>query len=158
MAHLTMDFTKYQMYSYIIPTYVENFIKNKQSWSPIQPPRLPEIESKIYIPSSHIFIKHLHWMCYVDNTKIMAFWTVFFFKNFSLVWLLNLAWICNHTWIKFVRLEPCPCSCWCIGMKVCKFWIWPLVTYTAVAEAMIAWSQWNFQQRCVRYQSTFGIY
>ena len=53
MAHLTMDFTQYQMYSYIIPTYNENFIKIKQLRSPIQSPRLPEVRFKIYIPSGH---------------------------------------------------------------------------------------------------------
>ena len=40
---------------------------------------------------------------------------------------------------------------WWEQCEICKFWIWPLVTSMAVAEAMIAWSQWNFQQKWLRY-------
>ena len=34
---------------------------------------------------------------------------------------------------------------------VCKFWIWPPIVLEAVAEAILAWSQWNFQNLKVRY-------
>ena len=44
-----------------------------------------------------------------------------------------------------------------IVCEFCQFWIWPLNTLEAVAEAMIAWSQWNFQDLWVRYKSKFGI-
>ena len=85
MAHLTMDFTKYQMHYNVIPTYVENFIKIKQLWSPIQPPRLPEVRSKIYISSGH----SLSNMCIYCLWMIPKKWLAelhLFLKNFSLVW------------------------------------------------------------------------
>ena len=55
MAHLKIDFTKYQIYFDIIPTSAENFIRITLSGPPIQPPRLPEVKFKIYIPSGHSF-------------------------------------------------------------------------------------------------------
>ena len=39
----------------------------------------------------------------------------------------------------------------------CKFWIWSHIVLEALAEAMLAWFKWNFQDNLVRYQSEFGI-
>ena len=42
-------------------------------------------------------------------------------------------------------------------MIVCKFWTFPPTPFEAVAETILAWSQWNFQISRVRYESWFGI-
>ena len=36
---------------------------------------------------------------------------------------------------------------------VCKFLIWPPIVLEAIAEAILAWPQWNFQILWVKYQS-----
>ena len=42
-------------------------------------------------------------------------------------------------------------------MIVCKFWIFPPTPFEAVAETILAWSQWKFLKMWVRYKSEFGI-
>ena len=66
------------------------------------------------------------------------------FPNVMRLFELNL-WDWNNAFSYYcLSWEQC---------KICKFWIWPLNALEAVAEAIIAWSQLNFQDIWVRYKS-----
>ena len=51
MADLIIRFAKYQINFNISPTRFENFIKFKQVWPQLQPPRQLEVKLKIYTQS-----------------------------------------------------------------------------------------------------------
>ena len=150
MAHLTIKFAEYQIYFYIRPTYPENFIKIQQAWSKLQSQKHLEVKLKIYALSLLSSQERQWWKNWFKKK-----WEVFYSNNLIifgrvqvLIWKMSLnkknflgainfnTGIQKH-WnqIKWIHSK-------CV--KVCIFWIWPLIALEAVAEAILASSQWNF--------------
>ena len=79
---------------------------------------------------------------HLENCRKMSLSKNKFFKAISFI-TMN-----QKKWNQFRQIH---------NQLVCKIWIWPLNALEAVPEAMIAWSQWNFQYIWVRYKRKFGI-
>ena len=154
MVHLIIRFAKCKIIFSILSTSFENFIGIKHVWPQLQPPRHLEVKLKIYAIS-------LIWCHERQNWKKMHSFSLRnysnnimdFFKTQILNW--KMSWdkkifskdsnfdtkIQKH-WNQIRRIH---------NNFVCKFWIWPPIVLEAVAEAILAWSQWNFQNLKVRY-------
>ena len=80
-------------------------------------------------------------------------------NNLTKFWKLQISnWKMSLSKIKFskainftaVNQKKWNQSKWIHNQLVCKFWIWPLIALEAVAEAILAWFQWNFQDTWLR--------
>ena len=160
MVHLMIKFAKYQIYFYILPTFSETFIGIKQVWSELQPPRPLEVKFKIYTPIDHGFTWSdscdyeswlwKQWLMKICSCPkdIFKFDICNFSKSMSLfdsnLWGLKIPFVNTHSYESKT-------------MIVCKFWTFPPTPFEAVAETILAWSQWNFLKIWLRYKSQFDI-
>ena len=145
-------FATYQMNFNISPTRFENFIEIKQVWPQLQPPRPLEVKLKIYTQSRYGFSwsyssvsKFCHQNYWILKSyscpKTFSSLTSAFFKN---PWgYLNNFWEWNNAFFNFVSHET-------KSMILCKFWVWPPSVFEAVAEAILGWPQWIFQNLWIR--------
>ena len=101
---------------------------------------------------------HLIWfLCFnIMVVKSKAYEKFFMTKRHFSVWDLQFFKIQEVIWIKSLKLKLTFCQ-ESKTMIACKIWTWPPSAFEAVAEAILAWSQWNFLEMWARYESKFGV-
>ena len=87
--------------------------------------------------------------------KVTGFWKVVLVSRHFSVWYLQcqkiheIHWMISETktitFSNFVSHDT-------KSMILRKFWAWPPGVFEAVAEAILTWSQWNFQNLLIRYK------
>ena len=149
MAHLTIKFAKYQIYFYIRTTHTQNFSEMQQAWSKLQSQKYLKVELKIFALSllssqeRQRWKRNLRkWEVFSSNNLItfgrvqISIWKMSLNKK-NFLGAINFNTVIQKHWnqIKWIHNQVCK------GVYILN---WPLIALEAVAEAILASSQWNF--------------